>query len=52
MKGDFLMLYHDADDDVDLSEKGKIPVPQDVQQAIVTLLRWTGDDPEREGRGR
>ena len=49
MKGDFLMLYHDADDDVDLSEKGKIPVPQDVQQAIVTLLRWTGDDPEREG---
>ena len=49
MKGECLMLYHDAEDDGDLTEKGKIPVPQDVQQAIVTLLRWTGDDPEREG---
>jgi len=26
-----------------------IVVPDDVQQAVRTLLRWTGDDPDREG---
>ncbi len=30
-------------------ESGKIPVPEEVQDAIKTLLRWSGDDPEREG---
>jgi GTP cyclohydrolase I len=29
--------------------RGKPPVPEDVQQAIRTLIRWSGDDPEREG---
>jgi len=28
---------------------GKPPVPEDVQEAIRTLIRWTGDDPDREG---
>ena len=28
---------------------GKPDVPDDVQDAIRTLIRWTGDDPEREG---
>ena len=28
---------------------GKPPVPEDVQEAIRTLIRWTGDNPEREG---
>ena len=28
---------------------GKIPVPQEVQQAIRTLISWAGDDTEREG---
>ena len=28
---------------------GKPPVPEDVQEAIRTLLRWAGDDPTREG---
>lgn len=28
---------------------GKPPVPQDVQEAIRTLIRWSGDDPTREG---
>jgi GTP cyclohydrolase I len=28
---------------------GKLPVPQEVQDAIRTLIRWAGDDPEREG---
>ena len=27
----------------------RIPVPQDVQDAVRTLLRWAGDDPDREG---
>lgn len=34
------------DEDV---ERGKPPVPQEVQDAIRTLIEWTGDDPEREG---
>ena len=34
------------DEDV---ERGKVPVPKEVQDAIRTLIRWTGDDPEREG---
>ena len=28
---------------------GKIVVPDEVQEAIRTLIRWSGDDPEREG---
>jgi GTP cyclohydrolase I len=28
---------------------GKPPVPENVQDAIRTLIRWTGDDPSREG---
>ena len=28
---------------------GKIAVPDEVAEAIRTLLRWTGDDPTREG---
>lgn len=28
---------------------GKIAVPRDVQEAIRTLIRWSGDDPDREG---
>ena len=35
-----------ADEDL---ERGKLPVPQEVQDAIRTLIEWTGDDPEREG---
>lgn len=27
----------------------KIPVPDDVAAAVATLIRWAGDDPEREG---
>ncbi len=34
------------DEDV---ERGKVPVPHEVQEAIRTLIRWTGDDPNREG---
>ncbi len=30
-------------------EAQKIPVPDEVQEAVRTLLRWSGEDPEREG---
>ena len=30
-------------------ENGKPPVPDEVQDAIRTLIRWSGDDPAREG---
>ena len=29
--------------------RGKPPVPENVQDAIRTLIEWTGDDPTREG---
>lgn len=37
---------HDAGDGGPLA---KLPVPNDVQDAIRTLIRWSGDDPAREG---
>ncbi|MEN9682758.1 MAG: cyclohydrolase FolE [Pseudomonadota bacterium] len=38
--------------DIDGANEGqsaKLPVPDEVQDAIRTLLRWSGDDPQREG---
>jgi len=35
--------------DIIEDESGKIVVPDHVQEAIRTLLRWAGDDPQREG---
>ena len=35
--------------DHELDENGKVPVPDHVQDAIRTLIRWSGDDPQREG---
>ena len=29
--------------------RGKPAVPEDVQEAVRTLIRWAGDDPTREG---
>ncbi len=40
-------VAHDHDDDD--TARGKLPVPAEVQDAIRTLIRWSGDDPEREG---
>ena len=42
--------YSDSFDDA-LAEReaAKIPVPDEVQDAVKTLLRWAGEDPEREG---
>jgi GTP cyclohydrolase I len=37
-------------EDGDLVEgPGKIAVPDEVQEAVRTLIRWAGDDPAREG---
>lgn len=30
-------------------EAAKLPVPENVQEAVKTLLRWSGEDPDREG---
>ncbi|MBB3694454.1 GTP cyclohydrolase I FolE [Sphingomonas sp. BK580] len=40
---------HTPDDGDLVAASGKIPVPEDVAEAVRTLLRWAGDDPTREG---
>ncbi|MES2444524.1 MAG: GTP cyclohydrolase I FolE [Pseudomonadota bacterium] len=41
---------HLSPEDGDLvAAPAKIPVPDDVAEAIRTLIRWSGDDPNREG---
>ncbi len=39
----------EADHDHDHDANGKLIVPDEVQDAIRTLIRWSGDDPDREG---
>ncbi|MCH2487052.1 MAG: GTP cyclohydrolase I FolE [Erythrobacter sp.] len=39
----------DEDDPTFPNGTEKPPVPQEVQDAIRTLIEWTGDDPTREG---
>jgi len=40
----------DYDPDAEaVGEAVKEPVPADVSEAIRTLIRWSGDNPEREG---
>ena len=41
--------YDDGPLTGDIVEAGKLPVPAAVQDAIRTLIRWSGDDPDREG---
>jgi GTP cyclohydrolase IA len=44
--------YHDHDEDNGAGDEGpmaKLPVPEAVQDAIRTLIRFAGDDPDREG---
>jgi len=37
-------------DDGDLVQSpAKLPIPSEVAEAVRTLIRWAGDDPEREG---
>jgi GTP cyclohydrolase IA len=45
-----MMSGHEEPVDGDLVRSpAKIPVPDEVQQAVRTLIRWSGDDPDREG---
>lgn len=45
-----MSLNDDTPDNGDLvSPPAKLPVPDEVQAAIRTLIRWAGDDPSREG---
>jgi len=39
----------DEDGAVAVGADGKIIVPEEVQEAVRTLIRWSGDDPGREG---
>lgn len=42
------MSLHGTDFDPE-NPLGKPDVPEEVQEAVRTLIRWTGDDPTREG---
>lgn len=45
-------MVHDHEDPEDgdiVASPPKIPVPDEVANAIRTLIRWAGDDPGREG---
>jgi GTP cyclohydrolase I len=39
----------DPEDGDLVGEPAKVSVPTEVQEAVRTLIRWTGDDPSREG---
>ncbi len=39
----------DAEDGDLVREPRRIAVPDDVHEAVRTLIRWAGDDPDREG---
>jgi GTP cyclohydrolase IA len=43
------MSEADPDDGDLVEESGRIAVPDQVQEAVRTLIRWAGDDPAREG---
>ena len=44
-----MSILDDDDEAIDGMPPGKLPVPEEVQEAIRTLIRWSGDDPGREG---
>nr|WP_047165687.1 GTP cyclohydrolase I FolE [Sphingomonas sp. Y57] len=44
-----MSILGDDDEALRGTPKGKLVVPEDVQEAIRTLIRWSGDNPDREG---
>jgi len=42
-------FHGDPEDGDIIAPPPKIPVPEDVADAVRTLIRWAGDDPSREG---
>ncbi len=49
MTGEFALPVRQHDNFAPVEDDGKIVVPDDVQDAIRTVLRWAGEDPQREG---
>src|SRR5699024_4014071 len=43
------MSEADPDDGDLVEEDGRVAVPEAMQEAVRTLIRWAGDDPGREG---
>ena len=43
------MSANEPEDGDLVGEPARVIVPEDVQDAVRTLIRWAGDDPEREG---
>jgi GTP cyclohydrolase I len=43
------MSEPDPEDGDLVREPGKVEVPAEVAEAVRTLIRWAGDDPDREG---
>jgi GTP cyclohydrolase I len=43
------MAGGDPEDGDPVESPGKVAVPGDVREAVRTLIRWAGDDPDREG---
>lgn len=41
--------HHEENGAGDEGPMAKLPVPEEVQEAIRTLIKWSGDDPTREG---
>lgn len=48
-KPEMVLPIAHVDYEDDYEENGKIVVPNEVQEAVRTILRWAGDDPRREG---
>ena len=44
-----MSILGDDDEAIRDAPAAKLAVPDDVQDAIRTLIRWSGDDPSREG---
>ena len=44
-----MSILGDDDESIHAAPAPKLAVPEDVQDAIRTLIRWSGDDPAREG---
>ena len=44
-----MSILGDDDEAIRDAPATKLAVPEDVQDAIRTLIRWSGDDPSREG---
>ncbi|WP_336963456.1 GTP cyclohydrolase I FolE [Sphingobium aquiterrae] len=49
MRKEYALTTSPEDGDLVAPQQDKLPVPREVADAVRTLIRWAGDDPEREG---